>query len=115
MAAGSPTLPPRLTFEAAEAQAQKDMQGEGVADYGSGVSRQLIPELVKRTAGCHVNSASPKNWDIVIRIGADGHVEDAWVDPQTDAGLCIAEKIRTETFDKPPAAPIHLLILLSVH
>src|SRR5262249_51680135 len=82
----APTLPPRLTFEAAKVQAQKDMQGEAFKKYAAVMMSQFGSAIQECVTACkNVSSApKPKKWGIVVRIAPDGRVEDAWVDPQTD-------------------------------
>jgi hypothetical protein len=62
-------------------------------------------------------SVAGKERDRLWEVGtaADGRVDDAWVDPPTDATLCVADKMKSARFEKPPSAPIHFFVDMSTN
>jgi hypothetical protein len=103
-------------FEKRLEEAKGNVQSlAGRAYFEGPFSKQFYPTFGPRLSECMQQTAdtAPADFDLVLDLGADGHVVEAMVRPETKLTTCFTAVVRKDLFPPPPAAGFRVPITMT--
>jgi hypothetical protein len=93
-------------FEARKTEAMRNIASDAGKEYAESFGKEFGAEVAPTLNSCsqETGAAMGENFDLLLKIGAKGAVEEALVKPETKLAECFRRKAKARTYPAPPSA-----------
>ncbi|HEY6555444.1 MAG TPA: hypothetical protein VI669_18955 [Vicinamibacteria bacterium] len=97
---------PKPDFEARKTEAMRNFKSDAGKEYAESFGKEFGAEYAPTLNSCsqETGAAMGENFDLLLKIGAMGAVEEALVKPETKLAECFRKKVQARTYPAPPSA-----------
>ena len=96
----------KVDFEARKTEAMRNSARDAGKEYAESFGKEFGAEVAPTLNACsqETGAAMGENFDLLLKVGAKGAVEEALVKPETKLAECFRRKAKARTYPAPPSA-----------
>ncbi len=94
------------TFDQRVKEATQNLQSEAGRKYSDVFSKEFGAQYARRLSECLKQTGDPaaKDFEMLLKLAPDGHVEKAMVRPETKVAMCFGDLTKQAKYPAPPSA-----------
>ena len=106
LAATAPAADRKPDLDAWMDEAKRNFATDAGKKYGEAFGKEFGVQYAPTLNACAQETGAPMgdDFDLLLKLGAKGGVDEAWVRPETKLAECFRKRAKARTYPAPPAA-----------